>query len=85
MQCPQRYGWLATSLCREWCVRSDIHFASQHLHVTDASGNLFADFLGRFESLDNLSSLVVEAQRAWRAGESFALKVLQQIEDGRRP
>ena len=33
----------------------------------------------------NLSPLVVKAQRTRRARESFALKVPQQIEDGRRP
>jgi hypothetical protein len=33
----------------------------------------------------HLSALVVEAQRTRRASESFALKMLQQIEYGRRP
>jgi hypothetical protein len=33
----------------------------------------------------NLSPLVVKAQRTRRPGKSFTLKVLQQIEDGRRP
>jgi hypothetical protein len=33
----------------------------------------------------NLSRLVVKAQRTRRASESFTLQVPQQIEDGRRP
>jgi hypothetical protein len=33
----------------------------------------------------NLSPLVVKAQRTRRANKPFALKVLQQIEDGWRP
>jgi hypothetical protein len=31
--------------------QADIHFASQYLHVTDSSGRLLADCVGRFESL----------------------------------
>ncbi|MBT4500436.1 MAG: sulfotransferase family 2 domain-containing protein [Gemmatimonadetes bacterium] len=32
---------------------ADIHFGSQYLYVTDPSGGVFVDFLGRFESLDS--------------------------------
>lgn len=32
---------------------ADIHFASQHIHLTDHLGHLLVDFLGRFERLHN--------------------------------
>lgn len=32
---------------------AEAHFRSQHLYLTDESGNILVDFIGRFEQLDN--------------------------------
>lgn len=40
---------------------ADIHFGSQYQHVTDSSGKLFVDYIGRFESLaDDLAMVAVQ-------------------------